>query len=194
MRRFLRDNGLSLALLAFFLAFWVGQAIAGWQVFNDEQAVHGNAPVSLLAYLGTSHFLEATAENWESEFLQMSAYVAFTAFLFQRGSAESKSPDRAEDVDKEGPATSDAPWPVRKGGLALALYRYSLSLAFALLFLGSFAIHAASGHRLENIRRAAHGQDPQPAIAYVSSSQFWFEAMQNWQSEFLAVLSIVVLS
>ncbi len=197
MRGFLRDNGLSLALLAFFLAFWLGQAVAGWQVFNDEQAVHGNAPVSLLAYLGTAHFLEATAENWESEFLQMSAYVALAAFLFQRGSAESKSPDEEDDVDKEPPRNrvpDDAPWPVRRGGWILVLYRYSLSLAFAVLFLGSFAVHAASGYRLENLHRATHGLEPQSAAAFLFSSQFWFEAMQNWQSEFLSVLAIVVLS
>jgi len=197
MRRFLRDNGLTLVLLACFLAFWIGQAVAGWLVFNEEQAHHGAAAIGFAAYLRTPHFLEATAENWESEFLQMSAYVALTAYLFQRGSAESKNPDEKDDVDEEPPegrAPADAPWPVRKGGWVRALYRYSLSLAFAFLFLISFAIHAASGLRLDNMQRAGHGQPPQSAIEFLSGSQFWFEAMQNWQSEFLAVLSIVVLS
>lgn len=197
MRRFFRDNGLTLVLLACFVVFWIGQALAGWLVFNEEQATHGVAPIGLIAYLGTPHFLEATAENWESEFLQMSAYVALTAYLFQRGSAESKDPDKAEDVDEEpaeGRAPADAPWPVRKGGWILVLYRYSLSLAFALMFLISFAIHAASGLRLDNLSRIEHGQPPQSAIEFMTGSQFWFEAMQNWQSEFLAVLSIVVLS
>ena len=197
MRRFLRDNGLTLVLLACFLVFWIGQAVAGWLVFNEEQALHGAAAIGFAAYLRTPHFLEATAENWESEFLQMSAYVALTAYLFQRGSAESKNPDKKEDVDEEpaeGRAPADAPWPVRTGGWVRALYRYSLSLAFALLFLISFAIHAASGLRLDNMQRIEHGQPPQSAIEFLSGSQFWFEAMQNWQSEFLAVLSIVVLS
>ncbi len=197
MRRFLRDNGLTLVLLACFLVFWIGQAVAGWLVFNEEQALHGAAAIGFAAYLRTPHFLEATAENWESEFLQMSAYVALTAYLFQRGSAESKNPDKKEDVDEEpaeGQAPADAPWPVRTGGWVRTLYRYSLSLAFALMFLISFAIHAASGLRLDNMQRAEHGQPPRSAIEFLSGSQFWFEAMQNWQSEFLAVLSIVVLS
>ena len=198
MHKILRDNGLSLVLFALFVACWAGQAIAGWLVFNDEQLKHGHAAIGFFAYLATSHFLEATAENWESEFLQMAAYVVFAAYFFQRGSAESKDPDKLQDdVDVEperGRVAPDAPWPVRRGGWILALYRYSLSIAFALLFLFSFVIHALSGWRLDNLERIQHGDEAQALSAFVTSSQFWFEAMQNWQSEFLSVLSIVVLS
>lgn len=195
MRALLRDNGLSVVLFVLFTAFWALQTVAGWSVFNDEQKDHGERMVGFADYLASAHFLEATAENWESEFLQMGMYVFLTVFLFQRGSAESKSPDKKEDVDevpsKPGP---DAPSPVRKGGWIMTLYSYSLSLAFLLLFLASFAIHAISGAGLDNAERAAHGQAPQTVLEFMSSSQFWFEAMQNWQSEFLAVFSIVVLS
>jgi hypothetical protein len=195
MRRRLRDNGLSIVLILFFLLFWALQALTGWSVFSDEQQEHGAQALGFGQYLLSPHFMEATAENWESEFLQMAVYVFFTAFLFQRGSAESKSPDKREDVDvtPRNPG-SDAPWPVRKGGWIMTLYGYSLSLAFLVLFLVAFAFHAVGGARLSNADRLEHGQPQQSLMEYVSGSQFWFESMQNWQSEFLAVISIVILT
>ena len=90
MRRVWRDNGLSIVLLALFILSLVGQSVAGHRHYNDEQRDHGEQPVSYGEYLSSPEFLEVTMENWESEFLQMAAYVFLTAFLFQRGSAESK--------------------------------------------------------------------------------------------------------
>ena len=195
MRGLFRDNGLSIVLIVLFIAFWALQAITGWSVFNEEQKEHGGQILGFGSYLVSAHFLEATAENWESEFLQMGMYVFLTVFLFQRGSAESKSPDKREDVDEvprnPGP---DAPGPVRKGGWIRTLYAYSLTLTFLALFLASFAVHAIGGAHLDNAERAAHGQPAQTVLEFMNSSQFWFEAMQNWQSEFLAVFSIVVLT
>jgi hypothetical protein len=184
MRRILRNNGLSLTLLCFFLVFWLGQALAGWSVFNDEQLEHGSEIVGFASYLTTPHFLEATAENWESEFLQMAAYVTLTAFLFQKGSAESKDPDKPHPTDRAAQPGNWLRW----------LYSYSLSIAFALLFLASLAVHAISGHDQHNHDQLAHGQPAQSLGDYVAGSQFWFEAFQNWQSEFLSVFSIAVLS
>lgn len=197
MRNLVRDNGLSLVLLGLFAFCWLGQAFAGWRVFEDEQGVHGALGVAFLSYLASPHFLEATAENWESEFLQMSAYVILTVFLYQRGSAESKDPDGSEEVDDEpapGTAPRTAPWPVRRGGWVLELYRHSLSLVLLGFFLLSFLGHAIGGHELENLKRLEHGELTVSLGGYVTSAQFWFESFQNWQSEFLAVLSIVILS
>jgi hypothetical protein len=196
MSRFLRCNGLSLVFLGLFLAALAGQSLAGWHEHNEEQREHGQPAVPYLEYLAGAHFWEATTENWESEFLQMGFYVVFTAFLFQRGSSESKDPDAEEDVDAD-PFTStrpDAPWPVKRKGWILRLYQHSLSLAFLLLFLTSFAGHAVSGAREQNADRLAHGEPPLSVLEYVGSSTFWFESLQNWQSEFLAVLAMVVLS
>src|SRR5690349_20797323 len=110
MRRILRENGLSLVLFGLFVLFFVGQSIAGYLHYNEGQEEHGQASISYGAYLTTGSFLEATMENWESEFLQMSAYVLFTAFLFQKGSAESKSLDEADVADEEPyQLTPDAP-------------------------------------------------------------------------------------
>jgi hypothetical protein len=96
----LRENGLSIALVTLFVIFLVGQSLAGILHYNREQLAHGEATVGFLEYLGSAHFLEAVAENWESEFLQISAYVIFTAILYRKGSAESKKLDQAEAVDR----------------------------------------------------------------------------------------------
>lgn len=196
MRRILRENGLSLVLAGCFVLFLAGQIIAGHRVYNAEQGSHGQALVSLSVYLTSGHFLEALTENMESEFLQMFAYVLLTVSLYQKGSAESKKLDEEEPVDRD-PRTSrapDAPWPVRKGGLVLRLYEYSLSLAFLLLFLVSFLLHGISGARDYNEEQRAHGGEPVPTMAYLGTSRFWFESFQNWQSEFLSIGAMVVLS
>jgi hypothetical protein len=198
MRKLLRENGLSIVLVLLFLLFLGAQAVVGMYEYNDEQQLHGQPTVDFISYLGSSHFLEATMENWESEFLQMFAFVVLTAFLFQKGSAESKKLDEEEPVDRD-PRNSrkkkDAPWPVRKGGLTLTLYEYSLSLAFLLLFLGSFALHAIGGAKEYNQNQREHGRREEVStLQYMGTSRFWFESFQNWQSEFLAVGGMVVLS
>ena len=63
------------------------------------------------------------------------------------------------------------------------------------LFLGSFALHAVGGAGDYNEEQRAHGRPAtMTAWEYLGTSRFWFESLQNWQSEFLAVLAIVVLS
>ncbi len=198
MSKILRNNGLSIVLILLFLLFLAGQAVAGMYQYNDEQQEHGQPTVDFAGYLNTSHFVEATMENWESEFLQMFFFVVLTACLYQKGSAESKDPDKEEPVDRD-PRKSrkkkDAPWPVRKGGLTLTLYEYSLSLAFLLLFLMSFFLHAVSGAREYNESEREHGRYEQvTTLGYMGTPRFWFESFQNWQSEFLAVGAMVVLS
>lgn len=192
-----KNNGLSIVLIALFLIFFGGQIVSGWLHYNEEQKEHNQPSVRLVEYLQTGAFGEAVFENWESEFLQMGLYVVLTAFLFQRGSSESKDPDKTEEVD-ESPSMHrgdrNVPFPVGKGGLILVLYNYSLSIAFFLLFFLSFAGHAVFGLRALNEEAAMHNQPLATLGEYVTSSQFWFESFQNWQSEFLAIFSIVVLS
>lgn len=183
MKRFLRDNGLSLLLVALFLAFWGGQAVAGFKVHNEEQELHGRAAIAFGEYLLSGHFWQATAENWESEFLQMGCYVILTVRLFQRGSAESNDPDEAEELAAQ-----------RREKRGSWLYRNSLSLAFLGLFLLTFALHVMGGLKEFNEEREEHGEAAVTAMEFLSNAEFWFQSFQNWQSEFLAVLSIVVLS
>ena len=160
VRRLFYENGLSIVLFSCFLAFWAGQALTGHRQHNEDLKEHGQYSITFSEYLGSDHFLEATAENWESEFLQMFAYVLFTVFLYQKGSSESKKPGELEAVDKEAKRSSkNVPWPVRKGGVILKLYENSLSLAFLLLFLIAFSLHATAGARLYS-RRATIAWQP----------------------------------
>jgi hypothetical protein len=199
MRRLLRENGLAIVWLGlFFVTLIFGQTLTGHREYNSDQREHGRAEVGYAEYLTSGHFLEATMENWESEFLQMFLFVVLTAFLYQKGSAESKKLDGEEEVDRD-PRQSrhkpDAPWPVRKGGLVLKLYENSLSLAFLLLFLGSFVLHAAGGASEYNQNQAEHGSGERvTTLGYMATSRFWFESLQNWQSEFLSVGLMVVLT
>jgi hypothetical protein len=198
MRRggFFRRNGLSVTLGVLFLLFFVGQALTGWVDFNEEQREHAQPTSTLAGYLASGDFLEVTAENWESEFLQMAAYLLLTIRLFQVGSSESKDPDAKEAVDRD-PRLSrdpDAPSPVKRGGWRLAVYEHSLSIAFVALFLLSAALHAVGGARAYSEEQLAHGGRPVGALDYLTTARFWFESFQNWQSEFLALFAMVVLS
>jgi hypothetical protein len=193
----LRDHGLALATGGLFLLFMVGQTVTGYYVYTDQVLEHGGLESSFGQYLLSGHFLEATAENWESEFLQMAAYVLFTAVLYQRGSAESKKIGEPEEVDRDPRLFRDkpnAPWPVRRGGWVLAVYEYSLSIAFLLLFLVSFALHVIGGAAAHNQEALQHGEPAVSIGKYFASPQFWFESFQNWQSEFLSLVAMVVLS
>jgi hypothetical protein len=197
VKRFLRDNGLGLVMFGFFALFLFAQSVTGLAVYNDDQREHGEATIGYAEYLRTGHFVEATFENWESEYLQMGAYVLFTVFLFQRGSSESKDPDKEESVDEDPRQAQDRegiPWPVRAGGLALKCYEYSLSIALLLLFLFSFILHAIGGAREYSQEQLAHGGHAVSTLEFLRTSEFWFQSFQNWQSEFLAVFSIVMLS
>lgn len=184
-----------MTLFALFATALVGQSVVGHRQYNHEREDHGRPAISYGAYLRSPEFLEATAENWESEFLQMAAYVLLTVFLFQRGSAESKDPDGKEEVDREpDPRRKDAPRAVRRGGIVLRLYKHSLTLALLALFVISFVLHAIGGAGRYSEEQLEHGKPPLSVLEYVRTARFWFESLQNWQSEFLAVLAIVALS
>jgi hypothetical protein len=170
--------------------------VAGHRDYNAEQQAHGQPALGYGAYLGTGHFLEAVAENWESEFLQMAAYILLTIGLRQKGAPESKKLDREEPVDAGPRRSADphAPWPVRRGGILLTLYTHSFTLALGGLFGLSFLLHAVGGASRHNAEHLAHGEPPLTLLQYVGSAAFWFESLQNWQSEFLALGVMLVLS
>lgn len=197
MRRIFRENGLSIVLFLLFFFSLVGQTLTGHKEYNDDQQEHGQPTASFGEYLTSGHFIEATFENWESEFLQMAAYVVLTVFLFQKGSSESKKPDAVERVDlisKQARKGKDTPWPVRRGGFVLKLYENSLALAFVLLFLGSFLLHAYGGVEEYNQDQLEHGGQAVSMMQYMGTSRFWFESFQNWQSEFFSIGLMVVLT
>ena len=196
-RRFLFENGLVLAALLLFLFSFTGQILTGHAVYNDEQEEHASPTITLVEYLRMGDFVEATAENWESEFLQMAVYVILTVFLFQRGSSESKTIEEPDPVDQrpeEARGDPDAPGPVRRGGAALWFYKHSLSLALFTLFVLSFLAHAVGGSEKFNQEQQQHGQAQVSVLGYLATSQFWFESFQNWQSEFMSVGVLVLFS
>jgi hypothetical protein len=194
MGKWVKEHGLLLANIGLFVVFFGGMVFSGAADYSEDQVAHGEAAVSVLGYLGTGAFLEATFENWESEFLQMGMYVILTVFLFQKGSSESKpmGKDAPQDQDpQDAPLTANTPWPVRRGGWVLKLYEHSLSIMFLLLFLASFVLHAIGGSEEYSSEQQSHGQPPVTVFEYLATSRFWFESFQNWQSEFLAVAVLV---
>lgn len=195
--KFFRENGLSLTLFALFAISLAGQFVAGWQEYNADQALHGQPVVTALEYLGEGHFWEALFENWESEFLQMAAYIVLTVFLFQKGAVDSKRIDVVERVNRVLPKrlrSKDVPWPVYQGGWILKVYENSLSIALFLLFVMSFALHGVSGASAYSAEQIEHGKPPLTTLEYMETSKFWFESFQNWQSEFLSIAVLTVLS
>jgi hypothetical protein len=195
MKTWFRNNGLSIVFLLLFIFAIVGQVITGCKEHNKQREEEGQPPMDMSAYLSSGHFLQATFENWESEFLQMALFVVLTVSLRQKGSSESKKCDEEEEVDREpDPKKKDAPWPVRKGGLILKLYKHSLSIVLFILFILSFAVHLYGSLKDENEQLALKGEPPESLNHFISTSRFWFESFQNWQSEFLSVFAIVVLS
>jgi len=192
----IRDNGLTIILLLLFAVSVTGQWLTGWRVSVEDAGRHGEPALSLAAYALSPEFLSALFENWESEFLQMSAYVVLTAILVQRGSAESKDPgDPPRDADLAAQAGKPgAPAILRKGPLARALYARSLGIVLALLFLLSFLMHWAQSAKVAAQDAIAHGEAAPAVIAYLGDPQLWFESFQNWQSEFLSTAVLVVLS
>jgi hypothetical protein len=195
MKNFLKNNGLSIVFFLLFLITIVGQAITGLKEHNEEMIEEGGQPVTMSKYITSGHFLQSTFENWESEFLQMALFVILTIFLFQKGSSESKDPEGEEPVDKEpNPRKKDAPWPVKQGGLILGVYKHSLSLALFLLFVLSFLVHWYGSLKDYNEEQSLKDKPMESAMEYLSNHRFWFESFQNWQSEFLSVFAIVVLT
>jgi hypothetical protein len=195
MKGFLRNNGLSITFLALFVLSLVAQVYFGLQEYNKELIEDGGAAVTLSQYFTSGHFVESTFENWESEFLQMGLFVVLTIFLKEKGSSESKKFDGTDEVDRQpDPTKAGAPWPVKKGGFILKLYKNSLTYALLLLFVISFILHFYGSLADKNTQNQLKGEALKSASEYLTDSRFWFESFQNWQSEFLSVFAIVALS
>jgi len=193
-KSWLYRNGLSIFFISIFLITLIAQALTGWKEHNSELEDLGSSELSFQTYLCSGHFISATFENFESEFLQMALYVMLTISLRQIGSAESKKLDEKEEVDREPVASRDAPWPVKKGGWILRVYSHSLSIVFGLLFFISWGLHLYGSWQEHNIEQALKGKQADSILAYLGQANFWFETFQNWQSEFLSVASIVILT
>jgi hypothetical protein len=187
-------NGLTLVFFTLFIVTLLAQFFTGFNVHNEDLLEEGHAAITLNEYLCSGHFISATFENFESEFLQMALYVILTVKLRQIGSAESKSLGEAEAVDRNPKPSKDAPWPVRKGGWILKLYANSLSICFLVLFFASWYFHFHGSWQNHNVEQNLKHLPSESMFNYLCNANFWFETFQNWQSEFLSVASIVFLT
>ncbi len=197
IKKFFKNNSLSAALLLFFVVSLSGLALTGFVQYNDNQESHNKSKIGFPQYLGSAHFLEAVFENWESEFLQMWVLVILTIILKQKGASDSKKLIGKEEVDTKsrysvirslniGKNRSKALWKL--------IYANSLGIALLCIFLISFIAHGISGAKVQNEEASAHNEKQITTHEYFLSSRFWFESFQNWQSEFLAVGSLLILS
>ncbi len=195
MRSFLRDNGLSIFFGTIFLATLIGQAFAGRRVYNNEAAEHGEQAISLGRYVISSHYGQAVLENWQSEWLQFLLFILATMWLIQRGSPESE-PDLGMSTDKEEKigryAQASSPLFAKFGDWRTTLYSYSLLILFAIIFIGSWLGQSFTGWTRFNDEQRAHDEPALSWSGYVTTSEFWEDTLQNWQSEFLAVGSVMV--
>ncbi|MEV4163760.1 DUF6766 family protein [Nonomuraea dietziae] len=199
MKRFLKENSLSLFFLLIFALALVGQALAGQAKFNDQQLVDGGQPVSLVEYVATSDFAVDVAENWQSEYLQFLLFILATVWLVQRGSPESKELGKEGGESDEDQlvgehARRDSPAWATAGGLRKALISNSLGWVMGLVFALSWLAQSVAGLAAGNAERLAELRDPESWGGYVTGPEFWSRTLQNWQSEFLAVASMVALS
>ncbi|MFC8270645.1 DUF6766 family protein [Streptomyces cinereoruber] len=199
MRRFVRDNGLTLGFGIAFLLALAGQAVAGHAEFNDQLATDGLAQIGFGAYLTSSDFAVDVTENWQSEYLQFFLYIFATVWLLQRGSPESKElhkagPESDEDQQVGEHARPDSPRWASAGGVRQAVFSRSLGLVMASLFLLSWLAQSIAGAAAYNEQQLRRLQAPIGWGNYLLSADFWSRSLQNWQSELLAVASMAVLS
>lgn len=191
---FFYKNSLTIVFLLFFIVTILLQAFTGLSEYNSEMQEEGGSQVNFLEYLATGHFIQATFENWESEFFQMALFVILTIGLRQKGSSESKPMEGDPEIDSKPKPSPDAPWPVNKGGWMLKVYENSLSITLFLLFVLSFILHWYGSLKNYNTTQILRGAEASGAFEYLGKSKLWFETFQNWQSEFLSIVAIVYLS
>ena len=199
MRRLLRENGLSIVFLALFLVALVLQAVAGHALFNDEQQQHSEPPIGFWRYVLSSSFLSAVMENWQSEYLQFTLFILLTVWLLQKGSPESKSlheAGRESDSDQQlgSHAGADAPRWARVKGLRRVIFENSLVILMGVIWLSTWLAQSVTGATDYNAERLSHQQEPLSWWDYLGSADFWERTLQNWQSEFLAVGSMVIFA
>jgi hypothetical protein len=199
MKRFLRENSLSLFFFAIFLLALFGQSIAGYKLFNEEQMEHNEATVGYFRYLMTSDFGADTMENWQSEWLQFWMFALATVWLIQKGSNESKKPDDVgleDDAQQKvkGHAPENAPRWAKARDWRLTIYSNSFLIVMGLIFLATWLAQSFTSWTVFNNEQSAHNEPTMSWLAYIGSADFWVRTLQNWQSEFLAVGTMAVLT
>jgi hypothetical protein len=197
--RALKNNGLSIGFGVIFLAALVGQAIAGHTDFNHSQTLHHGSPIGMWHYVTSAIFWADVMENWQSEYLQFTLYIFATVYLLQKGSNESKELSKAgreSDEDQmlgEHTRPNSPKW-ARLGGLRTTIYSNSLLFVMGAIWVLSWLAQSVTGRIVFNSEQLDHQASPVSWATYLTTSDFWSRTLQNWQSEFLAVGSMAILT
>jgi hypothetical protein len=199
MRRWAFENSLSLFFLGLFLISVVGQSVAGMYEFNDHQMQHGESTVSYGRYVVSSDFGADMLENWQSEWLQFWVFALATVWLIQKGSNESKKPEDAglesDEQQRVGEhAGRNAPRWAKVKDWRLSLYSNSFFIVMGLVFLATWVGQSFASWTVFNDQQQAHDDPTISWLSYLGSPDFWERSLQNWQSEFLAVGTMVVFT
>ena len=195
----LLTNGLGTIFGLLFGASLVGQAFSGLAYFNEEQIASGLETISFWQYVASSSFVVDVSENWQSEYLQFLLLILLSIWFVQKGSPESKELDkRGKESDKEQLldryARPDSPKWAKAGGWRTKVFSNSLGLVMGSIFIASWLVQSISGFSAFAESQIGNLQDPGSWAEYLGSPEFWNRTLQNWQSEFLAVWSMVILS
>jgi hypothetical protein len=199
MKTALKNNGLSLFFGLIFLLALIGQGLTGHALYNEEQLAAGLDGISLGQYLTSSSFAVDVSENWQSEYLQFLLYIIATIWLVQKGSPESKELDKTglesdeEQLVGEHSNEKSPAW-AKARGWRLTVFSNSLGATMGLIFVLSWLVQSLTGNTAYNEEQLRNFQQPAAWAEYVVTPEFWNRTLQNWQSEFLAVGSMVVLS
>ena len=199
MFRRVGNHALSIFFGVLFLGSLLGQSLFGLAEYNEQQQSHGSPPVSYLDFVTSSEFIVDVAENWQSEYLQFFVFILATIWLVQKGSTESKQPgDDGVGSDKEQfvgrYAKEDSPAWAKVRGWRQTLYSNSLLLVMGAFFVLSWLAQSLAGLVVYNQEQAEHGQPAVDWLTYMASPDFWNRTLQNWQSEFLAVGSMIAFT
>jgi uncharacterized protein DUF6766 len=199
MKRFVREHSLSLFFFTIFGLTVVAQSFAGRNAYNAVQVEHDEAPVSWWSYVTSTDFGGSVMENWQSEFLQFSLFIAATIWLVQKGSNESKVLEDAgleskvqQKIGRHAPANSPR-W-AKHDDWRTRIYENSLLIAMTAIFFATWFAQSLNNWREFNDEAREHGDETVGWTTYLGNPDFWERTLQNWQSEFLAVGTMVVFT
>jgi hypothetical protein len=199
MSRLVRDHGLSLFFLGLFLVTVGAQSVAGQHAENADLAEHGDQAISWWRYVLSPSFAGALMENWQSEFLQFSLFIGATIWLVQKGSNESSAldqigteDDRTQMIGRFTPP--GGPNLARANDIRTRVYENSLLLVMTLIFFATWFAQSLNNWRVFNGTRESHQLAAISWGHYIVNADFWEKTLQNWQSEFLAVGTMVVFT
>ena len=199
MKRFVRDNSMTLFFGLLCVLTILGDAAAGVRVFNQEALEHDEPTLSFWRYLFSAQFGEAMSENWQSEFLQFTTFILAAVWLYQRGSVESKTrddlglmSDKDEKIGRH--AERNSPRLAKLGDWRTTLYSHSLVIVMTFFFLFSWLAQALTGWRVFNNEQLDHHEATVGFLKYLTLPDFWEPTLQNWQSEFMALGTMAIFS